>query len=603
MTKPRHLWTAFAASVLLVAAAMTWLSLTALESERAEIDGQRTATLEENVRLSLWRMNAKLSGFIARESSHAHFVYSTFYPAEGAWNGMFQEIPTDKVLVPSPLLTTANPSHVLGYFNCAPSGEITSPQAPTGNMQDLAEKCLVEPQQIEKARTHLLRLCGTVTQEKLETALGVTDANFVGQSFENGTPFVFNGSNQLDLQQNLRQQVTRNSHEWTSRVRAAGNAKANPQQTMSTVTSPTVDPRPPVTQEPIQPLWVDDMLLLARRVRHGDLVTIQGCELDWTSIRPWLLDEVSDLLPEADLVPVRGTWDQEEVGRTLVSLPARLIPGDVPFVYDFELTSTQKTLLVSWICVGTAVLLCGFVLRRAVALSERRGAFVSAVTHELRTPLTTFKLYTDMLATGRVTDEAKKSRYLTTLRTEADRLGHLVENVLGYSQLERGRAAAVTERLTVDDLVCRVGSRPEQRVAQAEMTWVTSVPGDVAEAFVETDVGAVEQIVFNLVDNACKYAGRAADRRVHLDVEPSDRHLLIHVRDHGPGIASDVAKRLFRPFSKSVDEAARSAPGVGLGLAFSRRLARQLGGDLVVDCEPTQGCRFTLSLPFDLGRA
>jgi signal transduction histidine kinase len=70
------------------------------------------------------------------------------------------------------------------------------------------------------------------------------------------------------------------------------------------------------------------------------------------------------------------------------------------------------------------------VLRGMMALSERRASFVSSVTHELRTPLATFKLYSEMLADGMVREEAKKQQYLETLTGEADRLGHLVENVL-----------------------------------------------------------------------------------------------------------------------------------------------------------------------------
>ena len=81
-------------------------------------------------------------------------------------------------------------------------------------------------------------------------------------------------------------------------------------------------------------------------------------------------------------------------------------------------------------------------LAGVVALSERRAAFVSSVTHELRTPLTTFRMYADMLARGMVPDAERRQQYLETLRTEAERLTHLVENVLSYARLERGRGGA-----------------------------------------------------------------------------------------------------------------------------------------------------------------
>ncbi len=74
-------------------------------------------------------------------------------------------------------------------------------------------------------------------------------------------------------------------------------------------------------------------------------------------------------------------------------------------------------------------------LRGVLALSERRASFVSAVTHELRSPLTTFRMYAEMLAEGMVRDEQQRDRYLSTLRQEADRLSHLVDNVLQYARL------------------------------------------------------------------------------------------------------------------------------------------------------------------------
>ena len=108
---------------------------------------------------------------------------------------------------------------------------------------------------------------------------------------------------------------------------------------------------------------------------------------------------------------------------------------------------------------------------------------------------------------------------------------------------------------------------------------------------------AVEQVLFNLVDNACKYAGAAADKRIHLGVASHGRLAAISVADHGPGLSAAVRRRLFRSFSKSAEEAAASAPGIGLGLALSRRLARDMGGDLRLDENAASGAKFVLTLP------
>jgi signal transduction histidine kinase len=230
------------------------------------------------------------------------------------------------------------------------------------------------------------------------------------------------------------------------------------------------------------------------------------------------------------------------------------------------------------------------------ALSERRAAFVSAVTHELRTPLTTFRLYTEMLAGGMVPDEARRREYLQTLRGESDRLAQLIENVLSYARLERRRGVTHTEAVTIGQLLDRFAGRLRDRAAQSEMDLDLVIDESLCDATVRTDVSAVEQIVANLVDNACKYSAGAADRRIHVAVQADARWLRLRVTDHGRGVAADVARRLFRPFHRSAQEAANSAPGVGLGLALSRRLARRLRGDLLLVPSDAGAC-FELKLP------
>jgi signal transduction histidine kinase len=225
-----------------------------------------------------------------------------------------------------------------------------------------------------------------------------------------------------------------------------------------------------------------------------------------------------------------------------------------------------------------------------------------------------------MLAEGMVTDEEKRRRYLGTLRTEAERLSHLIENVLAYARLERGRPGGRVEAIALRDLLGRAEERLARRAEQAGMDLVVEADEATLAATVRADASAVEQILLNLVDNACKYAASASDRRIHIEVAQNGKdrsheshgshrshfssarrgrpgHVLLRVRDHGPGISVEDARRLFRPFSKSAREAANSAPGVGLGLALSRRLARAMGGDLRLDPAAGDGACFTLSLP------
>lgn len=350
-----------------------------------------------------------------------------------------------------------------------------------------------------------------------------------------------------------------------------------------------------VTEGMTRPLWIGDILLLARRAKVNGMEYVQGCWLDWPGIQSWLLGEIRDLLPEARVEPVIHRPDPGE-SRMLAALPVRLIPGTVAGPSAAPLSPSQMSLLAAWVCVLLATGAVVVLLVGTLSLSERRAAFVSAVTHEMRTPLTTFRMYTEMLTGGMVPTEDKRRRYLDTLRIEAERLSHLVENVLAYARLERNKAARAAQTVSLSDLIMRVEARLAERAAQAGMKLETTLSDEALAAVACVDTSAVEQVLFNLVDNACKYAVSATDRRIHLEAGMNGRQAAIRVRDHGPGITRGQARRLFRPFCKSAEDAANSAPGVGLGLALSRRLARHMGGDLRLDQTVNDGACFVLTL-------
>lgn len=345
----------------------------------------------------------------------------------------------------------------------------------------------------------------------------------------------------------------------------------------------------------MRPLWVSNLLILARDVRIGDQNYVQGAWLDWQAIRKELLIGIRDLLPEAELVPA-DLNTEKDVSRLMAALPVRLVPGTPAALLPLIASPLRLPLTIAWVCVVLAGAAVAVLLLGAVSLSERRGAFVSAVTHELRTPLTTFRIYSEMLSEGMVQDAEKQQRYLQTLTAEGSRLSHLVENVLSYARLERGRTRGQIERVTVGGLVARIQERLEQRAQQAEMVLVVGVDEATAGVVLETDMSGVEQVLFNLVDNACKYAGRAEDRRIHLNAMAVEGWVRLRVCDHGPGIVLSERRRLFQAFRKSAKHAAESAPGVGLGLALSRRLARQLGGDLRIDAHAEDGACFEFVL-------
>jgi signal transduction histidine kinase len=229
-------------------------------------------------------------------------------------------------------------------------------------------------------------------------------------------------------------------------------------------------------------------------------------------------------------------------------------------------------------------------------LSERRIRFVSAVTHELRTPLTTLRLYLDMLTGGMVKEEKQKEEYLHTLNAETDRLNRLVGNVLDFSRLESQAPRLNRTTVTLGALLDGVREAWQGRCQGAgkELIVETTAP---AETLVDTDVALAQQVLGNLLDNACKYSKGAADPRLWLRAASEGGRLVLDVEDRGPGVAAGERRSIFRPFRRGRG-ADVTAGGVGLGLALAERWARLLGGQLTL-CAGREcgGACFRLELP------
>jgi signal transduction histidine kinase len=552
-----RLWFLFGLFLVLGVGAMVWITRATLRMEKAEIEARLQAALEQRIRLSLERMDSTLAPVVALESARPYFHFNAFYSADQAFSRMFTKAGTQGIQIPSPLLLAEEP-HILLHFQVDPDDRFSSPMAPGPKVRDLAMRAGADQEKMRLASLRLEELRGALHRDEIRTLM-----------FQNGA--ILQTREQI---QNLRND--QNLHVPGGSTTTSTNAWNAPIY---------------VNQQPFTPIWCGRRLILARQVWVGDQEYIQGCWLDWASIRLGLLNTILDLLPKSDLVPPSGPS-----ARRLATLPILLLPGDIPPEKHKRRSPVRIALIFGWSCALLAGLAGAIVLQRANQLSERRGAFVSAVTHELRTPLTTFRLYTEMLLMGMVHDDAERQSFLQILAVEADRLDHLVKNVLSFARLEAKRTFASLERTSLENLLDRHSSRLLQRAKQGDMELRIELPDELRELQVFTDPSVVEQILFNLVDNACKYATGDV-RRITISATRNNSHARLCCQDQGPGISPEDRKRLFRPFSKSAQRAARSAPGVGLGLALCRRLARSMGGDLRFDGTVQEGACFVLKVP------
>jgi signal transduction histidine kinase len=530
-------------AAVVVLAAICWLSLRIVEFDRQNREGRIAAEREERIRLALWRMDSELAPLIAKESAH-----SLLYTEK---EGTAQALAEHGCIWPGQ--KQGESDQVLFYFDNDPNSAV-KPAAPLAN----------------QSHSKLL------SSSKVGTAL----KSFGGSVAANEPPGQATNATINQVQQQLQQAEAQSAQEFSNRYSNVQKA----------ITSQAFDGRDLPKSGALQPIWLDDQLVLAREddTRHQ-----QGAVLNWPLLEKTLLGRVADLLPEASLRPVRPGFDLD-VHHRLASIPVILAPGNALPGLIIEASPVRMVLGIAWTGVALAFAAATLLIAGSLRLSARRAEFVSAVTHELRTPITTLRLYADMLGEGMV-DAQKAREYLGTMRAEADRLGQLVDNVLAFSRLERNPGALRDELVTVGKLFETMIPRLEHRAAQSGMRLVPDLAG-IADRYIVVDPQAVEHVVFNLVDNACKYASNAADLRIHIDGTYRNGAIRISVRDHGSGIHDSVRRRLFLPFSKPAQ--AGSSPGVGLGLALCRQLAKRFKGSLSYESSSGgPGAVLVLTLP------
>ncbi|MFG2547588.1 ATP-binding protein [Streptomyces sp. NPDC048594] len=223
---------------------------------------------------------------------------------------------------------------------------------------------------------------------------------------------------------------------------------------------------------------------------------------------------------------------------------------------------------------------------RALAEGNRiRTALLAAVSHDLRTPLAGIKAAVTSLRSDDVAwSEEDQAELLEGIEAGADRLDHLVGNLLDMSRLQTGTVTPVIREIDVDEVApMALGGVPE---GSAELDIPETLP------MVAVDAGLLERALANLVENAVKYSpdGRA----VLVAASALGDRVEVRIVDRGPGVPDEAKERIFEPFQRYGD-APRGA-GVGLGLAVARGFAEAMGGTLNAEDTPGGGLTMVLTL-------
>jgi signal transduction histidine kinase len=295
---------------------------------------------------------------------------------------------------------------------------------------------------------------------------------------------------------------------------------------------------------------------------------------DWK--HPFVATEIGEALPH---------W---EVAVYLLD-PARL--GQTARTLRLTLGLLIAVLLLA-IGVGSWLIVAD--LKRQLTLARQKTDFVSNVSHELKTPLTSIRMFSELLAEGRVQDESKKRNYLNIIAAEAARLTRLINNVLDFARLERREKKY---QFAPCDLAALTSEIVEMYRPHLEATGFTlRCDGPETPVRVRADRDALAQVLVNLLSNAEKYSGEKKEIIVRLG-SPADSGVAVQVLDRGIGVPPGCEEKIFEQFYRAHDSLDSGVQGSGLGLTLARQIARAHGGDVTQAMREGGGSCFTLRMP------
>jgi two-component system sensor histidine kinase KdpD len=324
-----------------------------------------------------------------------------------------------------------------------------------------------------------------------------------------------------------------------------------------------------------------------------------------------------DTLDEADLAAAKWCWQNDHAagrgadtlpGAKRLFLPIRTGRGPVGVVglgseREGPLLSPDQRRLLDALCDQAALAIerttLAHDLDRARLLAETdrlRSALLTSISHDLKTPLASILgAITSLRTYSKAYDEAAKEQLMGTVQEEAERLNRFIANLLDMTRLESG---AVEPRLALADLSEVVGSvltRTAPILAAHKV--VVNLASDLP--MLRVDFVLLEQVLFNLLDNAAKYA--PVGSTVELRGERSGNHVILQVLDEGDGIPPEDLERVFDKFYR-VHAADRRRAGTGLGLAIGRGFVEAMGGTIRAgNRSDRSGAVFTIEMPVPEG--
>jgi len=234
---------------------------------------------------------------------------------------------------------------------------------------------------------------------------------------------------------------------------------------------------------------------------------------------------------------------------------------------------------------------------RDVEVDRMKSEFVATVSHELRTPMTSIKGYADLLllgAAGQITEQ--QQRFLSTIKTNADRLSVLVNELLDISRIDRGSIKLNLQPTNLEDVVEISLRHLRERIAAEKkpIELVQDIPNDLP--LMRADFDKLAQIINHLLNNAYSYSHPGGE--VRISARADERSVVISVADQGIGIAKEKQDKIWTRFFRDEDETlVMESSGAGLGLSIVKEYVQMHEGEIWLESDTGKGATFFVRIP------
>ena len=306
------------------------------------------------------------------------------------------------------------------------------------------------------------------------------------------------------------------------------------------------------------------------------VISHAGFQTNWK--RPFVATEIGEALPHWEI----AAYLVNPAQLTQAARSARITIG---LLIDVLLLAIA---IGSWLIVRS--------LNVELKLARQKTDFVSNVSHELKTPLTSIRMFSELLAEGRVADPAKQKSYLNIITAEAARLTRLINNVLDFSRMESGEKKYNFQPCDLTEVVRSTAETFRPHLEAGGFKFDCQLPA--APISIRGDADALSQIIVNLLSNAEKYSNGGKEIALQLAQKQLPLpHAEIKVLDRGPGVPRGSEEKIFEKFYRAHDSLGSGIQGSGLGLTIARQIARAHGGDVIYEPREGGGSCFILRLP------